>query len=114
MTHLGHVDAFPRPGLSARCRFSQGTFAGPRGNGRDAPIPDLPALTPERGGSTRSGHPPVLLDHLVGAGEQEGRDRQAERFGGVEIDHQPDLCLLLDRQIGWLRALQDPPDIGAL
>ena len=34
----GHEDAFPRPSLSARCRFSQGTFAGTRGNGRDAPI----------------------------------------------------------------------------
>jgi hypothetical protein len=45
---MGHVDAFPRPRLSARCRFSQGTFAGTRGNGRDAPIPDLPALGPER------------------------------------------------------------------
>src|SRR5580698_1834096 len=32
----GHEDAFPRPRLSARCRFSQGTFAGTRGNGRDA------------------------------------------------------------------------------
>jgi hypothetical protein len=34
---LGQQDAFPRPRLSARCRFSQGTFAGTRGNGRDAP-----------------------------------------------------------------------------
>jgi hypothetical protein len=38
MAEKGHEDAFPRPGLSARCRFSQGTFAGTRGNGRDAPI----------------------------------------------------------------------------
>jgi hypothetical protein len=35
-------------GLSARCRFSEGTFAGTRGNGRDAPIADLPALAPNR------------------------------------------------------------------
>ena len=45
---MGHEDAFPRPRLSARCWFSQGTFAGTWGNGRDAPIPDLPTLTPER------------------------------------------------------------------
>jgi len=31
MSPLGHEDAFPRPTLSARCRFSQGTFAGRRG-----------------------------------------------------------------------------------
>jgi hypothetical protein len=34
----GHEDAFPRPRLSVRCRFSQGTFAGTLGNGRDAPL----------------------------------------------------------------------------
>jgi hypothetical protein len=45
---MGHEDAFPRPRLSARCWFSQGTFAGTWGNGRDAPIPDLATLTPER------------------------------------------------------------------
>jgi hypothetical protein len=40
-TALGEEDAFPRPRLSARCRFSQGTFAGTRGNGRDAPAPAI-------------------------------------------------------------------------
>jgi hypothetical protein len=30
---MGHEDAFPRPRLSARCRFSQGTFAGTRATG---------------------------------------------------------------------------------
>jgi hypothetical protein len=34
---VGHEDAFPRPTLSARYRFGQGTFAGTRGNERDAP-----------------------------------------------------------------------------
>jgi hypothetical protein len=33
----------------------EGTVAGTRGNGEVAPTPDLPALTPERGGSTHSG-----------------------------------------------------------
>jgi hypothetical protein len=39
---MGHQDAFLRPRLSARYRLSQGTLAGTRGNGRGAPIPDLP------------------------------------------------------------------------
>jgi len=39
---LGHEDPFPRPGPNDRCRVGQETFAGVRGNGRDAPIPDLP------------------------------------------------------------------------
>ena len=33
-----HQDAFLQPRLSARYRFSQGTLAGTRGNGRDAPM----------------------------------------------------------------------------
>jgi hypothetical protein len=28
------------------------------------------------------------FDHLVGAGEQRGRDRQAESFGGLKIDNE--------------------------
>jgi hypothetical protein len=52
---VGHQDAFLRPRLSARCRFSQGTFARTRGNGRDAPIADLPAVTLDGRASTASG-----------------------------------------------------------
>jgi hypothetical protein len=33
---MGHEDAFPSPGLSARCQFRQGTFAGTFTKGRDA------------------------------------------------------------------------------
>ena len=33
MAGMGHEDAIPRPRLSARCRFSQRTFAGPRATG---------------------------------------------------------------------------------
>ena len=38
----GHEDAFARPRLSARYRFSEGTLAGAPGNGRDAPKAALP------------------------------------------------------------------------
>ena len=41
---FGHEDAFPRPRLSARCWFSQGTFAGTWGNGRDARFLTFPPL----------------------------------------------------------------------
>ena len=44
MTALGHEERFPPRRLNGRCRFSEGTFTGAHGNGRDAPIPDLPAL----------------------------------------------------------------------
>ena len=38
--------------------MGEGAFAGTRGNDKVAPIPDLPALDPVRGGSTRCGPSP--------------------------------------------------------
>jgi hypothetical protein len=42
----GREEQFLPPRLSACFRFGQGTFAETQGNGRDAPIPDLPAFPP--------------------------------------------------------------------
>src|SRR6266446_1663757 len=47
-----------------------------------------PAAGSARGGS---------FDDLVGAGEDRGRDGEAERFGGVEVDDQLEGGRLLDR-----------------
>ena len=49
---MGHEERFPPTRLSAGCGFRKETIAGMRRNGREPPIPDLPALTPERAGST--------------------------------------------------------------
>src|ERR1700730_11919042 len=53
MAAPGHEDAFPRPRANGRCRVGQGTIAGTRGNGEDAPTADVPALARERGDSTK-------------------------------------------------------------
>ena len=54
------------PGRRSQSRYTaskvgksdcEGTFAGASGNDEDAPTPDLRAVAPERGGSTRSGRP---------------------------------------------------------
>ena len=53
-------------------------------------------------------HPPAAsFDHLVGEGQERLRHGEAERFRGLEVDHQLELGRLLDRQIGRLRALED-------
>ena len=40
-------ERFSPPRASGRCPFGEGTFASTHGNGQDAPIADLPALTLE-------------------------------------------------------------------
>ena len=41
------------------------------------------------------------------------RHVEAERLGGLEIDDQLDLRQLLDRQVGWLVALENPAGVDA-
>jgi hypothetical protein len=49
MTQKGHEDQFPLRRLTARSVIRKRTVAATRGNGRDAPIPDLPGLGPGAG-----------------------------------------------------------------
>jgi hypothetical protein len=44
MAGKGHEEPLPRPRLNGRCGFGEGTFAGTRGNGEDAPITPFQAL----------------------------------------------------------------------
>ena len=53
---LGHEDPFPRPGPNGGYRFGQETFAGVRGNGRDAPLPAIRRTVVEPRVSTLSAH----------------------------------------------------------
>jgi hypothetical protein len=39
----------------------------------------------------------TLLDYLVGADEQSGRDFEAESLRGLQVDHEFELVYLLDR-----------------
>src|SRR5262245_59905598 len=55
----------------------------------------------------------ALFNHLVGAGEQRGRHLDAERFGGLEIDHQLEFGWLHDRQIVRLLARENPAGVSS-
>ena len=48
---MGHEDLFPPPKPNSRCGISRETIARTRGEGQQAPIPDLLSLAPERRGS---------------------------------------------------------------
>ena len=52
------------------------------------------------------------FDHLVGAGEERRRHREAARFGSLEVEHQLVLGRRLHRQVGGLLALKDAIDVG--
>jgi len=49
------------------------------------------------------------FDHLVGEREHARRNCQAQRLGGLKVDHQLELGRELDRQIGWLFVLRIRP-----
>jgi hypothetical protein len=54
-------------------------------------------------------HPRVgLFDHLIDLHEQAHRHVKAKRLRSLEIDDQLELGRPIDRQIGWLRALENP------
>src|SRR5882672_11291436 len=53
-----------------------------------------------------------LFDHLGGAGEQRGRQVEAERFCGLEVDDKLELGRLLDRKLASALACKDSGDIS--
>src|ERR1051326_7341613 len=52
-----------------------------------------------------------LFDHVVGAGEQSRRHREAEAAGGFEIHDQLVFDGKLNRQIRGLFAIENPADV---
>jgi hypothetical protein len=52
----------------------------------------------------------ALFNHLVGAGEECRRHNDIKRLCSLQIDHQFVLGRLFDRQVGWLRSLDNLVD----
>ena len=53
-----------------------------------------------------------LFDHLVGSREQCSRHFEAERFGGLDVEHGFVFRRSLHREVGWFLAFQDAVDVG--
>ena len=73
-----------------------------------SPNTDAPAMIMLPGTPTtplRTCPSPHLLDHLVRLEQERRGHGEAERLGGLEVDDQVELCGLLHRQVGGLRAL---------
>ena len=62
--------------------------------------------------SEKWGHRP-LFNHFVRAGKQRWRHRESEHIRGLEIDDEFELRWLLDREFGWLGALEDLPGVDS-
>ena len=55
----------------------------------------------------------LSVDDFVGEREERGRDGEAERLGGLEVDHQLERDRLHDGKIGSLGAFENPARIDA-
>src|SRR5262245_4303630 len=56
--------------------------------------------------------PSVLLDHLVSAYQERFGNFESKSLGGLEVDHQLELCGRLNGQLPWFLAPQDAISIG--
>src|SRR5271169_3231618 len=54
-----------------------------------------------------------LFDHVVGECQQLRWHFEAERLGGLEVDHELEFGGLHDRQVGGLLPLENPPRVDA-
>ena len=102
--------------FSKRCKhgLSFASSLGERKQGRDPPHRARAAAPLQQAATRLPPHqqgnelpPPHSFNHLVGALPELQRHVEAERLGGLEVDHQLELDWGLDGKLARLRALED-------
>src|SRR6266849_9075007 len=93
ITPVTHARGLPNAGRERRRRANASQPAAP-----------LPCSTPHR--RRRS------FDYLIGSQQERRRDRQADGLGRPVVDHQLELCGLLDREVSRISPLQDLIHVG--
>src|SRR3981081_24037 len=70
------------------------------------------ALSQTRLRGSRSAHPSVSFDHLIGARQQPARNGELECLYGLAIDDELELDRSLHREIAGLGPVENPIHIG--
>jgi hypothetical protein len=63
------------------------------------------------GAQTARAQSDTLFDHLVGAGDERGRHREADRVRGLEVDDQLEFGRLQDGHVGRLFTFEHAPRV---
>src|SRR5262249_61741459 len=89
---------------------------GPGPRSGDPPPPVAPQRRAARRGGRWSRHRGMLdvsfLDHLIGPPKERRRDCKAERLGRLEVDHELELCWLLDWKFAGFGAPENLVYVG--
>ena len=100
--------------MSGRCQIGQGTSAEAYGGSRLAPFSAIRRAPAGGVKSTQTEYDRLgLFNYPVGAGEDQRRDSEAERPGGLEVDDEFECGRLLNRKISRLSSLQGAVDIAS-
>jgi hypothetical protein len=101
---VGHEDAFPAVRLNGRCPFSQPTFAGASGNGKDAPFAAIRRILSIAARFGLSLLPPAAGPGLATCHRVFLRRSPARRGSGeLKIDRHADPALPVDLRAGNVR-----------
>src|SRR5262245_62658514 len=65
------------------------------------------SLNVDRGNSRCPSHLFSWINHLIRPQQQRRRDREAQGFGGLEVDDEFEFRRLLDGEISWLGASEN-------